>query len=191
MISAHDFGHRRWDVFTTLVSHFRSSQAPMDTVLGVEVGTRTGVFAKRVLRMNPELELLVVDPYETVETREQDPLLKQVEGSAEAARNMVDNLFEFRPRVHFLLTTSERAARIVADESVGLVFVDGAHNRGSVEQDIALWWKKLHRGGFLSGHDYTFWHGGVVEAVDAFCRNSSKLLHLGPGGMWWVKKDFE
>jgi hypothetical protein len=74
-------------------------------------------------------------------------------------------------------------------ESLVFVFIDAKHDRSSVSQDIKLWWKKVRRGGFLSGHDYNHAFPGVVEAVDSFCREASLLLFLGPDSVWWVAKE--
>ena len=146
-----------------------------------------GFFASSLLRLNEDLALLVVDPY-----MRQAPGSQPVhdEMASEAALQTVNKLVrQFQPRVHFMLTTSERAAPWIADESLVFVFIDAMHDRSSVSQDIKLWWKKVRRGGFLSGHDYNHEFPGVVEAVDSFCREASLLLFLGPDSVWWVAKE--
>lgn len=59
----------------------------------------------------------------------------------------------------------------VADQIPGYLdfaFIDGNHEYAYVKQDIELYWPKVCKGGFLSGHDYSGGHPGVTQAVDEF-----------------------
>jgi len=49
---------------------------------------------------------------------------------------------------------STEAATRFADESIDVVFVDGAHDYASVLADIAAWWPKLKPGAFMAGDDF-------------------------------------
>lgn len=46
-------------------------------------------------------------------------------------------------------------AECVADESCGLVFIDGDHRFESVLRDLCSWWPKVAPGGLIAGHDYS------------------------------------
>jgi predicted O-methyltransferase YrrM len=52
-----------------------------------------------------------------------------------------------------LRMTSEEAASRIPDGSVGLVHVDGNHDRAAVEADVERYLPKLHPGGFLALDD--------------------------------------
>lgn len=52
-----------------------------------------------------------------------------------------------------LVMSSIEAARIFADRSLDLVFIDGNHGYSHVKQDIRAWLPKVKVGGILCGHD--------------------------------------
>lgn len=60
-----------------------------------------------------------------------------------------------------------------------MVFVDASHDYESVKRDIATARKLLKPGGLLSGHDYSRFWPGVMQAVDELV--PSKRLH---GSIW-------
>jgi hypothetical protein len=59
-----------------------------------------------------------------------------------------------RDVVRIVAEPSASAAEYFADESVGLVMIDGRHDRASVMWDLRAWWPKLRSGGALLGHDF-------------------------------------
>jgi hypothetical protein len=70
----------------------------------------------------------------------------------------------------------------VADP-VDMVFLDGAHDRASVEADIDYWEPRTQR--LLSGHDYG--HGDypdVKAVVDEWF--GDRVESLAGTGIWWV-----
>ena len=69
----------------------------------------------------------------------------------ETYRSVVDRVEQYGLSDHcrILRMTSEEAAPQIPDASVGLVHVDGNHDRAAVERDIELYLPKLTPGGFL------------------------------------------
>jgi predicted O-methyltransferase YrrM len=55
--------------------------------------------------------------------------------------------------VRMLVMSSESAARVLADASFDLVFIDADHSYRSTKSDIRAWRSKVTRGGILCGHD--------------------------------------
>lgn len=62
---------------------------------------------------------------------------------------------------------SAEAAKLFADGSCGLVFVDAGHDHAAVQRDLAAWRPKLRPGAIFAGHDYPS-RPGVHETVDAY-----------------------
>lgn len=78
------------------------------------------------------------------------------------------------------MSTAEAASH-VPDGWADFVFIDAAHSYRAVQQDIALWTRKVRPGGWLGGHDYHPRFPGVVRAVDeAF---GEHVAHLA-GHIW-------
>ncbi len=75
---------------------------------------------------------------------------------SDVEETMRQTLKEFGLRRHVRLAkkTSVAAAKMVPDDSVDFVFIDGDHSHDAVTTDIYTWWPKLREGGFMGGHDY-------------------------------------
>ena len=59
------------------------------------------------------------------------------------------------------------AADYHADHSIHMAFIDAGHSEENVSADIAAWWPKISRGGFLAGHDLDHpRHPGVRVALE-------------------------
>ena len=56
-------------------------------------------------------------------------------------------------RAHPIRAKSVEAARVIADKSFDLIFIDADHRYGQVRRDIEYWWPKVKQGGILCGHD--------------------------------------
>ena len=70
--------------------------------------------------------------------------------------------------VKLLVSDSADAARLFADQSIHMAFIDAAHDEDSVLYDIGAWLPKVRPGGIIAGHDY-YTDGrfpGVRKAVD-------------------------
>ena len=79
------------------------------------------------------------------------------------------------------------------DESIDLVFIDGAHDYGNVSADIAAWLPKVKPGGIVSGHDYSkaIFPGLVRAVTEAFGEGRVTVSGKGSaitGPVWWTMK---
>jgi hypothetical protein len=84
--------------------------------------------------------------------------------------------------VTLIVSDSAKAARLFADSSVHMVFLDAAHDEGSVSRDLAAWHPKVKAGGLFAGHDYREEDGfpGVKRAVDRVFGGRVRGI-----GSWW------
>lgn len=161
---------------------------------GAEIGVLRGDTSRALLGQLPALKLLIcVDAWEYYSDYESDSRDGAPDGwpnqdALDDARKTFEARMRLYPdRVHVLAMESEMAARKIEDESLDFVFIDANHSYDYVQQDIATWKKKVHRGGVIAGHDYGYcdtW--GVDRAVDeAFGR---ERVHLAGGYVWWVER---
>lgn len=80
-------------------------------------------------------------------------------------------------RVSMLVGTSAEVLPKLPPESFDFVFVDGAHDRASVETDIRLARELLRPGGLIAFHDYRRpGDPGVTDAVDTLISGGGELL---------------
>ena len=82
--------------------------------------------------------------------------------------------------------TSEEGAKKFEDESVQFVYIDALHTYDGVKKDLKLWYPKIKKGGFISGHDYdSKHHPGVKIAVDEFLGGVNERF---PDSSWIKRK---
>jgi predicted O-methyltransferase YrrM len=46
--------------------------------------------------------------------------------------------------------------KLVKDQSIDFIYIDGNHQYSSVKEDILAWLPKIKNGGIISGHDYSW-----------------------------------
>jgi hypothetical protein len=105
----------------------------------------------------------------------------------------VVDLFAGDKRVCILKGFSHKMAKAVPDKSLGLVYIDSAHDYQSVKADIKIWKDKLVDGGIMAFHDFHDEGGyGVKRAVVEFTTDETliniiqedgKLENIGA----WIK----
>lgn len=180
---------------------------------GIEVGTFKGELSKEILKMwNGTLYML--DVWRPLGSEYMD---SSNHGNFEQGvfRDAMDNIKGLEDRGVMIRATSEVGADIFADESLDFAYIDANHAYAFVKQDIALWWPKVKKGGWLCGHDYIkldWWndpkfdkngidkhiwneHGyfgmfGVNPAVEEFCKATGLNAYITNEffGSWFVKK---
>lgn len=165
----------------------------------VEVGTYKGEFAHHVLSHWPGT-LYCVDAW-THQDGQQD-ILNHAQPEMDAVyAEALARLQPFEHRCAVIKNWSLDAARrfAIEEEAFDAVYLDAAHDVGSVTQDLAAWWPLVKDGGLFAGHDYlqgTRAEGypadfGVKEAVDAFVHARQLDLQVTSEDQfptWWIHK---
>jgi len=143
---------------------------------GVEVGVYRGKFTATLSAGNPDLFLIGVDAWTSYEG-----YLDYTGDDLEDAFREAKARNEGR-NVVLINATSIDAVKRFADESLDFVFIDANHDYAHAVEDIAVWSKKVRKGGLVCGHDYLENRAenyGVVEAVNGWCSaNNIKTLFL-------------
>ena len=135
-----------------------------------EIGVQGGAFAACIKRQTNPTNLYLIDCWEY-----QDPTVFD-DPEANVSNSEQDKLyletvkrFARDPRVKILRKYSHDAVKSFSDETFDWVYIDANHGYEAAKQDIALWWPKVKKGGFLAGHDYIVRESfGVVRAVNEF-----------------------
>lgn len=123
---------------------------------GAEVGVDRGRFSEYMLQVNPDLQLLCVDPWRW-----------KLRGESRY-KSTVERLEPYG-RATIIRQDSYHAVMDVPDESLDYVYIDGNHTFDFIMTDLIWWSYKVRPGGVVSGHDYyRFRGGGVVPAVDVY-----------------------
>jgi len=148
-----------------------------------EVGVASGGFSEIILERNQPSRLVLIDCWEHQADSEykDDPANGPNQAYQDGVYKSVCSMFANRPEVEIVRAYSLPAATLFPDEHFDIVYLDGNHL--IVDQDIAAYWPKVKRGGWLTGHDYTFVPGFITvkPLVDAWVK--AKGLELFVAGL--------
>ena len=143
---------------------------------GAEIGVQSGIYSEILLKNNPELKLLCVDPWSYYRG-------VSAEKSEAAYQLALKRLSPYEERIKIIRKPSVEAAAQIPDGSLDFVYIDGAHDFDNVMLDILHWAPKVRRYGIISGHDYyVFYRGGVIKAVDTY----TSVHNIN---MWYVTQE--
>lgn len=121
---------------------------------GAEIGTEQGKFAAEIIRDNPGVKLMCVDPYKAYDRYEQHQTQEKLDRFYAEAQARLPKGHVLTGGAYFWRMTSLEAAPQVPDASLDFVFIDANHAYEYVRDDIAAWAPKVRRGGMVAGHDY-------------------------------------
>lgn len=121
--------------------------------VGVEVGVDNGGFSGAILRFSSPKLLYLVDCWEhqSEVVCGSDPG-NQPQPIKDELYQKVLKRFLLHDSVRIVKAYSVPAATLFPDGYFDWVFLDANHLRCG--EDIAAWWPKVKRGGYLMGHDY-------------------------------------
>jgi hypothetical protein len=147
----------------------------------IEVGVFDGDFSERILALNEPRKLHLVDPWFTKDDgtlfdgpTQQFASKEQASATLESQYQHVLSRFKGeiasgRIEMHRML--SHDAAPLFPDGHFDWAYVDASHFYEDVKNDIAAFFPKLRKGGYIAGDDYDrrgIWEHGVTRAVDEF-----------------------
>lgn len=165
----------RYDILIETIKQF-------DLKVGVEIGVKRGENIKKVLQACPNFHFYAVDCW--------DPKLQYINW-AKGAQSVNEKFFNklnrtYPDRITKLKGYSAEMSKMIGDNSVDLIFVDGDHSFEGCTADIELWYPKLKLGGFIAGHDYGHERfPGVKQAVDKIFPNAAILSDM----VWLIQKE--
>ena len=157
---------------------------------GAEIGVFEGDTSFRLLQALPTIQQLIcVDPFEHYpeQTKTLNPNKAKFH---DANYNQVMKTFLFRmkpyeERFSLMKLYSKEAAKLIENQSLDFIFIDGNHAYEYVIEDIKTWLPKVKPGGLLSGHDYhvkgynrSF---GVTRAVEETFKKDFDFKRF----VWW------
>ena len=154
-------------------------------LIGVEIGTQSGINALNMLKNLSIKTLYLVDPYKFYEYR------GRTEGAVDSDivqekhfQRAMDNLLRYKGYIKFIYLKSEDASRHIP-KGLDFVYIDGNHDYQFVKKDLFLYWRKVRKGGVMGGHDIN--HPGVFRAVAEFRNRRNKKIHIERKDWWFIK----
>ena len=162
-------------------------------LVGAEIGTLDGWHALEIMEALPIKKLYLIDPYKAYEDYEEsvgNPRKTQ-KALNERMRVAKKVLKKYGGKVEFIRMLSEDAAKVIKNNSLDFVYIDGNHQYEFAKKDVKLYYPKVKKGGFLAGHDYTNSqltareNFGVFKAVNELIKKEPIYFHELD---WWIIK---
>ena len=164
-------------------------------LVGAEVGVYDGWHALDMMETLPIKKLFLVDPYQAYgEYYESVGNPRKSQKALDERMAVAKKVLEkYGDKVEFIRKFSEEAAKLIPDESLDFVYIDGNHQYEFVKKDIESWYPKVKKGGIIGGDDYTSCpeteaeQFGIFKAVHEFFDTKRKKISFYNTD-WWVIK---
>jgi len=139
-----------------------------DNLVGAEIGVDSGTNALNILKYLDITKLYLIDVWKGYSRLNGsgvigDDLIAQK--CFERARNL---LKDYNDKIVWIRDYSENAHKLIRDEELDFIYIDGNHRYEWVKRDIELYFPKVKIGGLVAGHDYKSEEPGVKRAVEEF-----------------------
>ena len=150
---------------------------------GAEIGVHRGEYSAILMKHNPDLNLICIDPYSAY---------YKIDNERRQRRNKdIAHKVLYPYGVKFIYKPSQDALDDVPNGSLDFVFIDGLHDFDNVILDIIGWSRKVRKGGIVSGHDFNFGFG-VIDAVKIYAQVHNIYPWYAtndiPTSWFWVRK---
>ena len=144
-----------------------------------EVGIGYGFHAKQILDNTNVDKLYLIDPMQFYPNDAFATDVLSYGGFETLVQHIKTHLKEHEPRYEWFRQPSTTIDNNqIPDESLDAIFIDADHSYEAVSKDLPFWWKKLKKGGWLLGDDYSTFIG-TKEAVNEFASlNKLQLTFL-------------
>lgn len=157
----------------------------------VEVGSwlgKSSVFmAVEIANSNKNIKFNCVDTWLGSSEHSSDQLVIK----NELYNKFLQNIEPVKKYINPVRKSSVEAAKDFKDESLDFIFIDAGHSYEDVSSDIAAWYPKLKKGGYIGGHDYSEAWPGVIKAVQEFGEKNNIIISLVEKSCWITKKHFK
>jgi len=153
-------------------------------VVGIEIGTGTGIATRTIIDALPNCKLYGIDPYEHRDGAEFEAGNPQEahDRTKEEAQKRLQHYIDAGKLV-WLPMRSSLAIELVPKE-VDFVWIDGDHSAEGITTDLNLYEPLVKVGGILGGHDFLQVH----PLTEIIMKRFDDDLNSGNNYTWWIFK---
>lgn len=158
--------------------------------IALEVGVAEGRFTEEMLKWKLD-ELYLIDAWQHLE-QFGDGRMPQ-EWHDNNLKEVKERVGKTKTTVHIHKGLSSEMVKLIPDNSIGLIYLDGDHSYQGALADLKAFLPKLVTGGIMAGHDYLSPDYGVEKAVNEFTNgrfevNTIPEEDIYNAGFWFIKK---
>lgn len=149
---------------------------------GAELGVREGQTFLHLLESCPQLAMIGVDLWDVQPDNIGACSSWSLEHHLANYNTVKTKMARFPGRASLYRMSTDKAAKLIEDESLDFIFIDADHSEEAVRRDIENWSPKVQTGGAIIGHDIDW--PTVQDAVKA----NFDSHFTGPDNIWYVMK---
>lgn len=127
--------------------------------VGAEVGVYKGEFSEKLCKAG--LKVYSIDPWKIYNDFNNRRGQKRLDQQYEHTKRILSTY----PNSTIIRKTSMEAAEDFKDESLDFVYIDANHEFKYIAEDLYEWFKKVKKGGIVSGHDYFYLKTGTGTQI--------------------------
>lgn len=116
---------------------------------GAEIGVAKGRYSKRMCQAG--MKVYPIDPYLAYPDYTLPTMYQRMDDEFERATKRLAKY-----GCEIIRKTSMQAVNDFHNESLDFVYIDGHHGFRYIAEDLCEWYKKVRKGGIISGHDYVY-----------------------------------
>lgn len=158
-----------------------------EKLVGAEIGVLDGSHALCMLSHVPIETVYLIDPYINYPGYDDDYATVGLNEYCKQAEKTL-KYFIKNGKAVFVKSKFQDAVDIVPD-NLDFVYYDIYDNIDRHRKYFALYFPKIHKGGFIAGHNFDGFHNGVARAVLDFADKNNLSEELdGIDDDWWITK---
>lgn len=145
-----------------------------DNLQIVEIGSYCGASTTIISNQFKNSIINCVDPWSPytedcsiIDLEKQKKELIEAESLFDIVTNKNSNILKNK-------ISSLEYAKIIKDNSIDFIYIDGNHQYSSVKEDILAWLPKIKKSGAIAGHDYT-WDSVKKVTQEIFQKNPDNV----------------
>jgi len=160
----------------------------LENKICAEIGVQKGEWAKKIYECGPQ-ELYLIDCWEYQNTNIYENDEANVSNDEqEKIYNQILLDFPFN-NVKIIRKYSADACNDFPDEFFDFIYLDANHNYVPLLNDLRIWFPKIKKGGWFTGHDIRGrWKKPVRAAVTKFCVENKLNLNYLTRKSWGFQK---
>lgn len=155
-------------VYELAVNNFQNNSVFVE--IGCYMGRSTVAMAELIEVSKKIINFYAVDHFDGSSEHQNIPEIKQ----KKLFEIFLQNTDSIKHLFKLVKTSSEEAVFAFSDECVDFIYIDASHEFEFVFNDLNIWYPKMKKSGWISGHDYK-WES-VKKAIETFCENKKNNI---------------
>jgi predicted O-methyltransferase YrrM len=156
------------------------------TLIGAEIGVCLGVTTELFAREIKNIQkLYAVDNYPTYIDWNGLQITQQRQDRIKS--HAYNRLKKYEQTIGFMYFDSMTFSKIIADESLDFIFIDGDHSYEGALRDFQTFYPKIRSGGIFAGHDFNV--QTVNMALREFLKEKMNDVITVENNAWLIYKD--